>query len=205
MPIVYTYYDPVPTHYGPTEHVTILLWRKSWQQSEFLPIILTHQHAEAHPRYEEFSRLIANFPSTNSMGYDRACWLRWLALAQVGGGLMTDYDTIARAFSPEFLALPDDVTVIDRGGVPCCVHATAEGANKIVNDILTHQHQHDGVHYSDMLFFQAMDYPKALNIVEAYGRDGWDTTPAVHFSHAACAQLHPKLTRINVIKKEMGL
>jgi hypothetical protein len=131
--------------------------------------------------------------------------MRWLALAQVGGGLMTDYDVIARAFSPEFLALPDDVTVLDRGGVPCAVHATPEGANQIVLDVIAFPHQHDGKHYSDMYFFQARGYPKAPSLTAPYGAPDWKNAPAVHFSHFDCSRMNPKLARHLVIKKEMSL
>lgn len=205
MPLVYSYFNPTPTIDFGAEASIIILWQKSWRESEFLPVMLTHQHADAHPRAEEFLRVVSNFPSINPPGYDLSCWMRWLALAQVGGGLMTDYDVIARAFSPEFLALPNDVTVLDRGGVPCAVYATAEGAQEIVNGIIRGPHKHDGKHYSDMLHFQARGYHKAPTLTAPFGASDWQDAPAVHFSHSDCARERPGQKRSLIIRKEMNL
>jgi hypothetical protein len=206
VPIVYSYYNPLPAMDVGTEAGLIRLWQKSWRACEFLPVMLTHQMAEAHPRAKEFLAVVSKFPSTNPAGYDLACWMRWLALAQAGGGLMTDYDVIARAFSPEFLALPNDVTVLDRGGVPCAVHTTPEGAHQIVNDIkYPHFIENDGTHYSDMIAFQAIGYPKAPSLTAPYGAPDWKDAPAVHFSHSDCHRENPKLKRSDVIRKEMNL
>ncbi len=205
MPIVYSYYNPVPGIDHGAEAALIILWQKSWRDCEFLPVMLTHQHADAHPRAEEFKQVVSKFPSSNPAGYDLSCWLRWLAFAQVGGGLMTDYDIIARAFSPEFLALPHEVNVLDRGGVPCAVYATPEGAQRIVDAIIQEPHNHDGKHYSDMLHFQARGYPKAPDLTSPFGAPGWENAPAVHFSHFDCSRERPGLKRPQIIRKEMNI
>ncbi len=209
MPIVYSYFHPLPAMDHAVEQGLIILWQKSWRANDFLPVTLTHQMADAHPRAEEFLRLVRTFPSSNPAGYDLACWMRWLALAQVGGGLMTDYDVIAGAFSPEFLALPNDVTVLDRGGVPCAVYATPEGAQQIVDDILAFPHKfdkaEDGGHYSDMLCFQLLNYPKAPTLTAPFGAPDWRDAPAVHFSHADCSRERPGKHRHEIIRKEMSL
>lgn len=203
QPIVYSYYDPVPSMDVGKEAALIILWQRSWRAQDFLPVMLTHQHADAHPRAKEFMARVSRFPSTNPPGYDRACWMRWLALARVGGGLMTDYDIIARAFVPEFLMeLPHDINVLDRGGVPCAVYATPEGAQRIVDDIIAKAHPVDSRHFSDMLHFQKMGYPKAPALTAPYGAPDWKLAPAVHFSHSDCSREQPKLTRSAVIRKE---
>lgn len=205
MPTVHTYFNPVPKMDVGTEHQLITLWQKSWRASEFLPVVLTHQMADAHPLRDAYVDVVSRFPSVNPPGYDLACWMRWLALAQAGGGLMTDYDVIARAFSPEFLALPSDVTVLDRGGVPCAVHTTPEGAQQIVLDVIARDHKHDGKHYSDMFFFQAQGYDKAPSLTAPYGAPDWQTAPAVHFSHHDCHLTSPGRPRVAVIRREMQL
>lgn len=205
MPIVYSYYHPVPAMDCGVEAGLIILWRKSWIASEFIPVTLTHQMADAHPRAAEFLAVVEKFPSSNPPGYDLSCWKRWLALAQTGGGLMTDYDVIARAFSPEFLVLPNDVTVFDRGGVPCAVHTTPGGAHQIVDDIISFPHKHDGKHYSDMMFFQARGYPKAPSLTAPFGAPDWQDAPAVHFSHFDCSRERPGKKRHEIINKEMQL
>lgn len=205
MPNVYTYFNPVPEMPHEQEHALIVLWQRSWRDSGFEPVVLTHLHAEAHPLFPEIDKLVRSFPTQNPKEYEVACWHRWLAFATVGGGLMTDYDVIARGFDPEFLVLPDNVTVLDRGGVPCAVHATAEGAQEIVSAIARGPHPHNGKHYSDMYWFQWKNFPKAGHLTAPFGAADWKTAPAVHFSHGDVARERPGKDRVAVIRWEMGL
>lgn len=203
MPVVYSYFHPVVGLDPGTESGLIRLWQSSWKASEFLPILLSHQHADAHPRAAEFKKVVSAFPSINPTGYDLSCWMRWLALARVGGGLMTDYDVVARGFSPEFLALPDEVTVLASGSVPCAVYATPAGAEQIVDDIISGAHKHDGKHYSDMLWYQTHGYAQRA-LVAPFGGKDWQTAPAVHFSHFDCRRERPGKKRNDIISIIMG-
>lgn len=200
---VYTYFHPVPQIDFLEECKLHALWKRSWMDSEFIPMTLTHQTAEMHPKFAEFDRKVRSFPSINPPGYDIACWHRWLALAVSGGGLMVDYDMICRAFSEEMLQFPNPVTILDRGGVPCAVYATELGAEQIVNDILTFEHKHDGKHYSDMFFFQARGYPREENLTLPFGHPDWQMAPAVHFSHSDTARERPNKFRSVVVWHEM--
>src|SRR5574343_993366 len=116
---VFTYFNPVPEMDVSTEHKLIVLWQHAWRMSGYEPVILTHLHADAHPQWAEVDELVRSFPTVNPVDYELACWHRWLALAQVGGGLMVDYDVIPRAVDADMLcSIPDDVAVLDAGGVP---------------------------------------------------------------------------------------
>lgn len=204
----------VHTYFQPLEQIAFLeetklhaLWRQSWLLSEFIPITLTHQVAESHKDYARYLKLVSSFPTVNPPGYDLACWLRWLALDVVGGGLMTDYDVICRAFSAEDLQFPNPVTILDRGGVPCAVYATLEGASAIVQDVLNFKHvmgDNNGTpHYSDMFFFQARGYPRAENLTRPFGAPDWEMAPAVHFSHSDVGRERPNKVRSRVVWDEM--
>lgn len=204
----------VHTYFQPLEQIAFLeetklhaLWRQSWLSSEFIPITLTHQVAESHKDYERYLRLVSQFPTVNPPGYDLACWLRWLALDVTGGGLMTDYDVICRAFSAEDLQFPNPVTILDRGGVPCAVYTTVEGASQIVQDVLRVKHVFGEVngrpHYSDMYFFQAQKYPRNENLVYTFGQENWQLAPAVHFSHSDVGRERPNKVRSRVVWDEM--
>ena len=85
--------------------------------STFLPTLpsLSHQqrilnigHAEAHPDYTDIvAKLNHDVPLGEAVFYDRSCYLRHFAMAALGGGWMTDYDTIplnmdAEVFGREF-------------------------------------------------------------------------------------------------------
>lgn len=201
--LVYTYFHPVPAIDFLEECKLHALWKRSWTDSEFIPVTLTHQIAESHPKFREFDALVRSLPTINPPGYDLACWHRWLALDVSGGGLMTDYDMICRGFSAEFLQFPNPVTILDRGGVPCAVYTSAAGAAQIVSDILTTKHAHDGKHYSDMFFFQAKGYPREENLTLPFGAAHWQEAPAVHFSHSDTARERPNKFRSRVVWEEM--
>ena len=70
--------------------------------------ILNIGHAEAHPEYAGIvSKLNSDVPLGEAVFYDRSCYLRHFAMAALGGGWMTDYDTIplnmdAEVFGREF-------------------------------------------------------------------------------------------------------
>lgn len=192
------------------EHELIVLWQKSWRRCDFEPVVLTHLHAEAHPQFTQYDTLVRSFPSINPKEYEVACWHRWLAADVVRGGLFVDYDVIARAFAPEMvLELPNDVTVLDRGGVPCAVWLTDVGAAQVVQDVLTRPHGFAtfsaGRHYSDMYYFQARNDPKAPHLTAPFGAPDWENAPAVHFSHGDCGREAPGESRKKIIERTMEI
>merc|ERR1712071_506152 len=67
-------------------------------QMGWTPKILTVDDARKHPRFEEYNKMLDDVPldgySGYRSGYNRLCYLRWLAMAAVGGGFMSDYDTV---------------------------------------------------------------------------------------------------------------
>lgn len=201
--IVYTYFEPIRQIEHANENRLATLWRRSWARSGFIPMILNSQHAESHPRYAEYRSLVEKFPTTNAPGYDLACWLRWLALDVVGGGLMTDHDVICRAFDPEHLSTPDPILVLDATWVPCAVRTTPGGSNQLINDILTHPHRPPARHYSDMFYFREKQYPKDGDLTRPYGTPGWTEAPAVHFSHHDCGLTSPRVDRADLIYQLM--
>jgi hypothetical protein len=204
--IVYSYFNPVPEMDVDNEHKLIVLWQQSWRRFGFDPVVLTHLHAEAHPQWKEYDELVSSFPSVNPRAYELACWHRWLAFANVGGGLIVDYDVMANAFDTEqLMQAVEDINVLDAGGVPCAVYSVGDGPQKIVEAVLGRKHAFGEVnghpHYSDMYFFQMMGYPK-LPLVAPFGAPGWRNAPLIHFSHGDCGRERPGVDRAFVIKKE---
>jgi len=72
------------------------------------PIVLTLKDAKRHPLFLNFTKAFdeAKYPLSK---YDQMCFYRWLAMAKVGGGWMSDYDTMPLYSNPaESLTLPND-------------------------------------------------------------------------------------------------
>ena len=68
-------------------------------------------HAEAHPEYTDIvAKLDNDVPLGEAIFYDKSCFLRHFAMAALGGGWMTDYDTIPLNIDAEIDGrnFPDD-------------------------------------------------------------------------------------------------
>lgn len=122
----------------------LLTWESSWKAAGFETKIITLEDAKHHPAYEKFDKLL-NLEKMPFGYYDKLCFLRWLAMAAVGGGYMSDYDTFPlRSFSSDHMKmrhLPNEgrLTVYDtvrNGGVPSVVSGTAEEFDRIAHSLL---------------------------------------------------------------------
>jgi len=162
----------------------LVLWQRSWDSFGWETQVLGMGHARAHPMFGEFDAHTRRFYSRNPGKYDSLCWLRWLAFAQAGGGVMTDYDTINRCLISQDIE-PGAPVIHESTRVPCCVSADQGGADDIVSEILKLQPPPEAKrHFSDMMFFQASRYPHDMLCVEL-GHPGWETAKCVHFSRNA--------------------
>jgi hypothetical protein len=86
--IVYTYFEDQ----GMGHEATVDTWQNIWRANGWKPVVLSEDHARLHPDYESMKARFSGFPTTNPEGYEVACYLRYLAMAVVGGGFMSDYD-----------------------------------------------------------------------------------------------------------------
>ena len=88
--VVYTYFEDQGMGDGPAVDV----WREVWSKAGWDPKVLTQNDAAKHPRYDEMVDRFMTYPTSNPPGYELACYLRYLAMAEAGGGFMTDYDVV---------------------------------------------------------------------------------------------------------------
>ncbi|KAI2496901.1 hypothetical protein MHU86_17594 [Fragilaria crotonensis] len=94
-PIMYTFYSeisdvPMPAGMAHMDHSRLLqFWVRSWTQAGWRAVVLNETHAQQHPDYAKLAPLVEK---TGAGAYNQLCFLRWLALAYVGGGWMSDYD-----------------------------------------------------------------------------------------------------------------
>ncbi len=195
---IYSYFGGVPEINPEGELRLITLWRKHHEALGFEPVILNEFIARKHPYFEEYDKAIVAMPSVNPDGYERACYLRWLALAQVGGGLMTDYD---------LFVLPKvgvDQAMIERGlttarikvyenVVPCMVTGSAEAyldqCRRFASYVPTKCDMFNNrAHTSDMMILAAQSDAgefDRVHLVRSWGDTNWKDAPAVHFSNAS--------------------
>lgn len=211
---IYTYYTDCQDLPGVDELKLINLWRRGWQLIGWEPVVLKEYHARRHPEFEIYDKAVSALPSVNPPGYDRACFLRWLALAVAGGGYMADYDCFP---SPGWKmgCFPDIFPLTGEQGnrlqifQSCCpslVYAWKPTAEALCKALRTGSFKPRTIngkpHYSDMycledilLTLECMNGNKPFGIqthddlVTHYGAPGWEKRPYVHFSHQSMADL----------------
>lgn len=224
---LYTYYATCPTHDVDAELRLLTLWREHWTAQGFEPFVLSEWHARQHPYFEEYEREIRKLPSVNSEQYEQACWFRWLALAQVGGGFMADFDVFARGRLPANVVWPLTVAQGNRLQVfqtrnicPSFVYASSPVALELCRRFATRQHGQRAVegreHWSDMLAIEDMVKQQTLcsgsefielhDVVRDYqGSENWEVAPLIHFSNGSTAPkgLTPRWKHIPELLKGM--
>lgn len=77
------------------DHKRLLdIWVRNWYANGWYPIILSRNDSMAHPHFKELSSKFAQLPTANNPKYELACYERWIAFAQRGGGVFCDYDVV---------------------------------------------------------------------------------------------------------------
>jgi hypothetical protein len=202
-PKVYTYFSPVPSREGQLEQRKLIeLWEKTWQANGWFTHVLTEEDARKHPKFNEWEPIFRAFPTVNPKSYEMAAWNRWIAMAEVGGGFLTDYDTINFGFKDPTRSLlwPNDEDVyvkIDlplilcgqngKNRVPCVVHGSEKQFLNAIDGFLacTTEEEAGKPHLSDMIGVQQMQFPWT-DICREYRSDGWGSAKLIHCSHASC-------------------
>lgn len=196
---VYTYHAQLPGNM-PEEHTKLLLlWKRNWESAGYTPIVLNEYIAGDHPQYQAFSEAIDKLPTVNPPEYERACYLRWMAIAVAGGGLMADSDVfIYNDFRPG--PVPDRI-VSFQTHVPALVWGSKSAYENMVQAIMAYQVSPKDLegfprpHVSDMLMLQRGGIPyTSKNVVKLYNEPGWEQAPLVHYSHSSMgpAKLMPR-------------
>lgn len=191
---IHGYWTTVPQHNLVDELKLVLLWQRAWQAMGWQTRVLNEHHARQHRFFLEYEAAISKLPSTNPAPYERACWMRWLALAQVGGGWMSDFDVMPYAD----IQAPAGFTglIMLQSCSPSLVSCPAEIADALCRLFATSKYgsrpqgegRHD--HWSDM--YALLDVGDELpierhDIVKGYGDPGWEFAPAVHYSNSVMA------------------
>ena len=209
---VFTYYEPVPGRPRPTKLLD--LWQESWESKGWECHILSEADAKSHPGYEAYSYRISRYPTVNPPGYERACYMRHLAMAMQGEiSLLVDYDVLINPKGRP-VGLPHDVrvSILEPTRVPCSVLASPDGFGDICDII--HSYDPKGEkHVSDMTILRKSNLPYDSVCVEHLdsGRpivddpgDGWKTAPMIHFSSFSFGKLGWTGDKADLIKRVLA-
>lgn len=197
MHTVYTYYEPIDvidnnegSQYLQNDLIDIC--RESWQLNGWELKVLSYNDAKQHPFYTEYSSTINKLPSFNPAAYEYHCFMRWLAMSQVGGGLMIDYDVMNLSLKSNDLFLQHDTLSIFQKHVPCVVYGTAsqylETCQAFCKPVDFEYLIEGRPHISDMIMIAyRFNNPTKCNKISYVGHYP-DVAPLVHCSQSRCQQ-----------------
>jgi hypothetical protein len=128
--VLHTYHETLPQLAEYYDGARLLeLWRRSWARFGWRTVVLSRGDAERHPKWPDYAAAVSKFPTTNLKGYEAANYHRWMAMAVVGGGFMSDADVLPLAdwrpeTHPGFTIY--SVDHLEQDGIcPCFVHGDA--------------------------------------------------------------------------------
>jgi hypothetical protein len=168
----------------------ISICANSWIKHGWQFNILKERDAMSHPLYNTYKEIVSSFPSVNPQKYDYHCYIRWLAMANIGGGILIDYDVVNMGLKTDHSNFFDfNQLTIYQGHVPCVVSGSKQHYLEAVYGFMGFQNNVEGVlennrpHTSDMIMLASgkIKFNK-LNIVKNYGDKGL----LIHCSQAKC-------------------
>lgn len=191
-PIIFTYYQPIPTwnHAPLVNH-----WKMKWQRAGFRPLVLNRSAASRHPQFGDFLTKVRTFPTVNDRRYEEACYIRWLAfevmldIATDRRGIMADYDVLPQGFRAHDMGT-ERIICHERTRVPCMVEANKVGAGEIVQWIMSREPDHAAGHYSDMYAFKESNWSVSALCLEL-GEPACDRAKAIHAASGAIQRDQP--------------
>lgn len=213
---IFSYFGVVPELDLVDEVKLCLHFLKVWRSAGFDPFILTEHDARKHPLFEKLHEAVSKFPTTNPKSYEESCYMRWLAMAQVGGGILCDLD-VAPIKSGKWLQTlvtkqlhSGRLGVLQKKNVcPSLVIGTAENYEDQAWLFANYRPPADLKHTSDMIRLESrvMENPDAVDLydlVRCYG----ETTPetcAIHFNNGSAgpAGLTPRWKHLPEILEKL--
>jgi len=194
-PIMYTFYDNADKN-KKGKHSTGMddksnselldLWAKHWNNAGWDARILTLEDSKRHPYYDKYLNRLESLPmeGVNGTGanrvYNQLCFLRWLAVAAVGGGFMSDYDLFPLGHGTGDPAVLPSVDLPNNGdftvysvvpksqgaAVPCLMSGRADEWTRLAIKILSSalkMEDEKATHITDMFALIALRFDKIYN------------------------------------------
>jgi hypothetical protein len=166
---IYTFYAPL-LHAEDTsrerkvrkaDEALLQAWKKAWYDAGWNPRIISLEDAKNHPNFILYLERLKNVTLIGIGGrgveYNKYCFLRYLAMAHVGGGMMADYDLFPIINSTQSLRNYsfEDFTVYQRtlnkaGPVPALCSGSSKEWERIAFAILEISQNPLNTGWSDM-------------------------------------------------------
>lgn len=197
---IHTYFEPTELDYA-GELRLLLLWQQKWAALGYEPVVLNESHARSNPRFETFSKRVAEIFSQNPKGYETACWYRHCAMEAVGGGAMSDHDVFPSRY--ETIPVRDQLTIFENG-VPSLISGTAAAFGAFCDHIQNLKDPENPGHRSDMTEIRSLPGLITESRCVQFGDTDWKAANWTHLSHAST---HPagKSPRYKFVREIMEM
>jgi hypothetical protein len=209
---IYAFYEKIDNEIDAEYQKIIEIWKNSWRSNGWNPIILTLEDSKKHPDFQNFYNIINKYSSIHQKQYIDMCYLRWLAIANLGGWY-TDIDMINFGFKP--VDYIDQIVSCSHCVCPSTIYMTKEKYQKYIVESLKFYDFNDKDVYdsqpnnkskikntSDMLIlhnkkiYEKIDI-KLNNQCDYDIHHKWNNYSIIHF-HSACFNAN-KMKRHEII------
>ena len=155
-PKIYTFYSPLvraletprEQRTRKTDQELLEVWKTSWYNAGWDPKVITLDDAKSYRGYISYHNRLRQVKLLGKGGrgeeYNEYCFLRYLAMAQVGGGVMSDYDLFPLSDAASSPAVPEPAnftvhqkTLNKAGPVPSLCSGSAKEWERIADAILS--------------------------------------------------------------------
>lgn len=152
--IVYTYYDNVFDKLEGIDSQARLveLWKNNWASRGWKPVVLSKEDAKKHPNYKKYLKRFKSYKTSNHPDYELACFLRWVALANLGGGYMMDYDVFNYGFKG---CDETKLTFFAKDLVPCAVYSSQQDLEKLLDLFMRYDGPTDHISDQNVIAYYA--------------------------------------------------
>uniref|UniRef100_A0A7S2EKI7 Uncharacterized protein n=1 Tax=Ditylum brightwellii TaxID=49249 RepID=A0A7S2EKI7_9STRA len=161
-PFMFTFFEKVEKHTGMSDlgnEMLLEAWVDAWSGAGWNPVILSTEDARKHPDYDELMQVLEDFKFDD---YNKMCFIRWIAMAAVGGGWMCDYDVFPlNPFDAEGFDLPNygrltvHQGIVQRSATPSLVSGSGEEFTRMAYLLIQNYIEHlDADLWTDMFALQ---------------------------------------------------
>ncbi|CAE7565997.1 unnamed protein product [Symbiodinium sp. CCMP2456] len=106
--------------------LTLATWAQHWQRAGWRTRVLGLADAQKSPFYKQLLVKFAQIPLGENPEYEKACYLRYLAMSEAGGGWMSDYDTLPLHFPGTSDLVSNGRFTVLQGHIPALMSGSQE-------------------------------------------------------------------------------
>ena len=106
--------------------LTLSTWALHWQRAGWQTRVLGVADAKKSPFYKQLLVKFGQIPLGENPEYEKACYFRYLAMSETGGGWMSDYDTLPLHFPATGDLVSNGTFTVLQGHIPALMSGSQD-------------------------------------------------------------------------------